>query len=285
MKVVVTGASGFVGRACVASLRAAGIAFEAWGRERCDLRDATAVRDALRAASPTHVLHLAAAGVLPAEARRPNVAADNVAMAASLLTAADGMDLAFVVAGTMAEYGAIEADRLDERAPTLPTNPYGIGKLAASLLFAAHPRACVARLFGVYGPGELPHRLFPAVIAAAEERRSLPMSDGLQVRDFIHVSDTAEVLVSLLRLERAPRVINVGTGLGLTVRDVSERVLRAAGGAPSLLEFGARPRHATDVDRLVADTTLLERTLGRVPPSRLRDQDLDALVSSYRGSS
>lgn len=284
MKVVVTGATGFVGRACVAALGASGLAHEAWGHARCDLREPQAVREALRDARPTHVLHLAAAGVLPLDARKPSVATDNVAMAASLLEAAEGLDLAFVVAGTMAEYGATERDQLDERAPTTPTNPYGIGKLAASLLFAAHPRACIARLFGVYGPGELPHRLFPAVIAAAHERRSLPMSDGLQVRDFIHVTDVADVLVALLRIADPPRVVNVGTGVGRTVRDVSERVLRAAGGEASLLAFGARPRHATDVDRLVADTTLLERTLGRIPPSRLRDEDLDALVSSYRGS-
>jgi nucleoside-diphosphate-sugar epimerase len=285
MKVLVTGATGFIGRACVHALRSAAIEHQAWGRDRCDLRDSAAVRAGLLEARPTHVLHLAAAGVVPAEARRPSAATDNVAMAASLLAAAEGMSLSFVVAGTMAEYGALERERIDERAPTVPTNPYGIGKLAASLLFAADPRCCVARLFGVYGPGEQGHRLFPAVLQAARSRRSLPMSDGSQVRDFIHVADVARALISLLHIESAPRVLNVGTGVGLAVRDVAERVMRAAGGDAELLEFGARPRHATDVDRLVADTTLLERTLGHVPQSRFTDEDLDVLVASYRGPS
>jgi UDP-glucose 4-epimerase len=80
-------------------------------------------------------------------------------------------------------------------------------------------------------------------------------------------------------------LINVGTGLGVSVRDVAERVMRAAGGDVGLLAFGERARHATDVDRLVADTALLERTLGGVPPSRLADEDLGVLVSSYRGLS
>lgn len=285
MKVLVTGATGFIGRACVDALRKEGIEHEAWGRKRCDLRDAAAVRDGLLALRPTHVLHLAAAGVIPAEARRPSAATDNVAMAASLLSAAEGMNVSFVVAGTLAEYGALDRERIDEYAPTVPTNPYGIGKLAASLLFASDARSCVARLFGVYGPGEQGHRLFPAILEAARSGRALPMSDGMQVRDFIHVADVAEALVALLRTQRAPRLINVGTGLGVSVRDVAERVMRAAGGDVGLLAFGERARHATDVDRLVADTALLERTLGGVPPSRLADEDLGVLVSSYRGLS
>ena len=283
MRVAITGATGFVGRSCVARLMREGVDFVPWSRPEVDLRDARSVRAAIERTRPTHVLHLAAAGVLPSDARAPSVAVDNTAMAASLIDATVGTDVRIVAAGSMAEYGAPSADRIDERAVCAPTNPYGIGKLASTLLLAARDHTSIARLFGAYGPAEAPHRLFPAILRAVETETALPMSDGLQVRDFIHVDDCADVLLALLRASAPPKVVNVGTGVGISVREISERMLRAAGGSLELLAFGARPRNATDVDRLVADTNLLERTLGRAVPSRLQPDDLGALVRSYRG--
>ncbi len=283
MRVAITGSTGFVGRRCVRLLARERVERVVWSRPEVDLRDARSVRAALERTKPTHVLHLAAAGVLPSDARSPSVAVDNTAMAASLIEATSNTDVVIVSTGSMAEYGAPTAERIDERAACGPTNPYGVGKLASTLLLAAREGTSVARIFGAYGPGEAPHRLFPAILRAVETRSVLPMSDGLQVRDFIHVDDCADVLLELLRAAHPPNIVNVGTGVGLSVREVSERMMTAAGGSLDLLAFGARARNATDVDRLVADTTLLERTLGHAVPSRLQPADLGALVQSYRG--
>lgn len=284
MRVAVTGATGFVGRTCVDTLRRAGVDHVLWSRPEVDLCDGASVRAALERSRPTHVLHLAAAGVVPSAARSHRVAVDNTAMAASLLDATAGTDVMIVAAGSMAEYGPVDALRVGEDAPCSPNNAYGIGKLASTLLLATRENTSTARLFGAYGPGEASHRLFPAILRAVASRERLPMSDGAQVRDFIHVTDCADVLLALLRMQTPPRIVNVGTGVGVTVRAIAERWMLAAGGSLELLAFGARARNATDVDRLVADTTRLEAVLGRPVPSRLQAADLGALVSSYRGA-
>ncbi|GAB4203718.1 MAG: NAD-dependent epimerase/dehydratase family protein [Sandaracinaceae bacterium] len=285
-RVVITGGTGFIGRAVAQRLADAGVAHAAWGRGRCDVRDAESLRRALHEARPTHVLHLAAAGIDPHTARDPGVAVDNVRMAAALLEVLRGTDVTLLAAGSMAELGPTTGERVDERAPCAPTSAYAIGKLAATQLLlhgAEGVRARVARLFGVYGPGEAPTRLFPSVVRALDRGEELALSDGEQVRDFVHVEDAAHALVTLLFAEDVAPLVNVGTGHGISVREAVLRVARAAGGDLGLLRFGARPRNPTDADRLVADTTLLERVLGAPLPTRLQGADLDALVASLRG--
>jgi nucleoside-diphosphate-sugar epimerase len=271
--VLVTGAGGFIGRRLVERLALAGLAVIGWTREDVDLSDSAAVGAAMAALQPTTIFHLAAAGVSAARANDTYVIADNMSMAVAVVEAAPpGTRL--VMTGTMAEYG--RSGRHRETDEPEPRTNYAKGKLAAGMLATAMAEekgmpATVARLFGVYGPGEAPARLFPSLIGALSAGRPIALSAGEQRRDFIHVDDVCDALVAIAAVDdgTCPAIVNVGTGHAVRVRDAIEWVCDALGAPRGLLHFGARERSPGDEDLLEADVQRLTALLGAPPPQRL----------------
>ena len=96
--------------------------------------------------------------------------------------------------------------------------------------------------------------------------------DGLQRRDFIHIDDVCEGLVRLstVRGHEDGLLVNMGTGVALSVRDVSRWIAAAVDADESLLQFGARQRSPGDADLIAADVSRLRETLRWVPPQRLQ---------------
>jgi len=118
-----------------------------------------------------------------------------------------------------------------------------------------------ARPFQVYGPGEPAGRLISDVSRALAERRPAPCGEGLAIRDFIHVEDVAHALAALVDTPLCGDV-DLGTGRAVTVREVVERLAHLAG-RPELVQLGALPPRS-EPRRLVADTRAL-RTLHALP--------------------
>jgi len=272
-RVAVTGASGFIGRRLVDHLRA-GDAVEvvAWSRPTVDLLDPVSVQQAATRDRPDTIFHLAATGVSGARAHDVQLIVADLAMIQNLMAAADE-GTRFVLAGSMAEYG--RAGRLHEQDRCTPKTAYGIAKLMSGLYASAYAAnkaqsVAVARLFGVYGPGEAPQRLFPALVSALDRGESVDVSDGLQRRDFIHVDDVCTGLCAIAA--SAPRddaVFNLGTGKAVRVRDAVEWIAEAVGAPTSLVRFGARPRSPGDEHLLEADMARYAAMIGDPPPQRL----------------
>ena len=101
--------------------------------------------------------------------------------------------------------------------------------------------AAWARVFLPYGPGDDPRRLIPSLLAALAAGTPIDVTDGSQVRDFVYVTDIAELLVRLLVTSEAKGAFNVGTGRGIAVRQVIEW-LADHFHARELVRFGARPQ-------------------------------------------
>jgi len=284
--VVVTGAGGFVGRHLVAMLRADGVDVAGWIRADVDLCDPQAVAAAVRRERPRVLFHLASGAVAP-ERQTPNCIATEVAITAAIVAALPPGTI-LVQAGSMAEYG--HAGRLTETDSAEPTSVYGRAKLAASHYALEHGAATgiavtVARIFGVYGAGEMAGRLTSTLIEQLRNGQPVALSDGLQKRDFIHVSDVCRTLVKLAALTPEPvgRVVNVGTGQAITVRLACERIADALMADRRLLQFGAVPRRATDQCVLEANVDRLTALLGAAPPQRFLVHD-DAALRALIGA-
>jgi nucleoside-diphosphate-sugar epimerase len=284
---VVTGAGGFIGRRLCAHLAAAGRQVVAVSRgplpgfpcpvSQVDVSDAPELTGIIREVAPVAIIHLASVGVKPSQSADLTAVPANLALAHAVVLAAASVPGCRVIhTGSMAEYGS-HVGALHEDLPLAPaatTTAYALGKLVAGLHAQAMGarlgvQVVVARLFGVFGPGEEPHRLFPTLLTNLRAGQPVLLSDGRQRRDFIHVDDVCEVLTALADHPSVAGVVNIGSGEAVEVARICRGIAAALGADPALLRFGARPRSPGDTDLLLADTRRLADWLGRVPPARL----------------
>lgn len=266
-RVLLTGATGLIGRQCVRPLEEAGFVIHAASRAQGDdvLADPEGV---VARAGADHLIHLAwHDGAKDRWSSPANL--DWVGASLRLLRAfaASGGRRAVMV-GSCAEYDWTGAGRLSEDSPLRPATLYGAAKAATGIAALAGAPALGlslvwARVFFAYGPGEPEGRLFGDILRGLAEGREVACTDGLQRRDFLHTADIGRALVALL-VSEAEGPVNVGSGLAVEVREIILALARAMGGE-ALIRLGARPRPASDPALIEADVTRLRRATGFRP--------------------
>lgn len=281
LRVLVTGASGFIGRRLATRLLARGDRVTALGRTACAIEgadeillpslDATAIVPALQGRAWDAVIHLAAAGVKPGDRDEQTLVQMNALLPAALVSAAPGFGArAVVVAGSSAEYQPAPHP-LAEDAPLCADKLYGATKAAGTLLALARGAAqgipvASLRLFNVYGPGEAPHRLLPSLASRLLRQEVVPLSPGTQLRDFVHVDDACDALVAamdaLVARHMDSGVYNVATGQPHSVADFARAAANALQADPALLQFGALPLRPDDAPCVVGDPARLAAACG-----------------------
>lgn len=277
-RVLVTGASGFIGRHSLPFLIESGHEVHAVARRApavppgvsahaCDLLDPAAASTLIARLHPTHLLHFAWYAV-PGKFWTAPENLDWVAATLQLLrsfVAAGGQRA--VMAGTCAEYDWAH-DLLGPRTPLAPATLYGAAKNAVrACLEHAAPGLGLSwawgRIFFLYGPQEAPGRLVSDVVAGLLAGRRVAVSAGLQERDFMHVADVARAFVALLDSD-VVGALNIASGSVTPVRQVVEQ-LGALTGRGALIDFGARPSPPSDPARLAAEIGALAGPVGFTP--------------------
>jgi UDP-glucose 4-epimerase len=166
---------------------------------------------------------------------------------------------------------------LREDGPRLPLDPYAASKVAATEMALTYHRSfgvttTVVRPFVVYGPREPRQRLFPSLFAAASgEGGDVACTPGQQIRDFVYVDDVAAgSLRALTSAQAGGEVINLGTGIGTSVRDAVRLAVEISGGRVRP-QFGALPYRPGEPKRMVASTDKCARLLGWTPSFSLAE--------------
>ena len=259
LKVLVTGAAGFVGSHLCEALGAAGhevvgvdsfddyyparlkrrtaakLSETGVGMIRCDLAG-----DELQRLLPESaaVFHLAAQPGISASVGMPVYVRNNVMATHALLESCSTwrQPPLFVYASTSSVYGKRATS--PETAAPAPTSYYGVTKLAAEQLALAYWRegrlpVCAMRLYSVYGPRERPDKLFSKLIVSLLAERQFPLHEGSREhrRSFTYVGDAVAGLVSVLarRSRGEGEIFNIGSDVERTTGDVIDTVERIVG--------------------------------------------------------
>ena len=248
-RVLVTGATGFIGSHAVRALEERGHEVHA---AQGDLLDPGTAAEVVAAAGATHLLHLAWYAVPGKFWTAPENEAWVEATLRLLRAFYTAGGRRAVGAGTCAEYDWTGPGLLSETAtPLRPATLYGQAKARTFEAGAALGELSWGRVFFLYGPGEHPDRLVSSVARKLLAGEEAPTTEGSQVRDFLHVADVAGAFAALVDSD-VTGAVNVGSGQPVTVRAVVDEVARAAG-RPDLLRPGALPQRAGEPPNLVAD--------------------------------
>jgi UDP-glucose 4-epimerase len=299
MRIVVTGAAGFIGSNLCRELLAGGHVvtgidaftdyYPRWIKERnlAPLRgeagfelmekdlstmDLAPVLDGAEA-----VFHLAAqAGVRGSWGRSFDVyTRNNILVTQRLLEASRDLELKkFVFASSSSVYGLTPVLPMAETNPVHPLSPYGVSKLAAEQLCFLYFKsfgvpAVSLRFFTVYGPSQRPdmafHKFFKAM---AEDREFAVFGDGRQTRDFTFVADIVRASVAALDSGRPGETYNIGGGHRRTLSEVIG-VMEGISGAKARVRWADRQKG--DVPDTWADIAKAHKDLDYAPKTELED--------------
>jgi UDP-glucose 4-epimerase len=290
--VLVTGGAGFIGSHVVERLLAGGHQVDvvdnlSTGRREfvnaraashcCDIRSPR-LDEVFAAAAPEAVVHVAAQAAVARSTADPLTDASvNVLGTIGLLASCrrGGIRRVVYLSTGGAAYGDTDVLPTPEDHPAHPTSPYGVSKVAAESYLACWQgitgvSTLSLRLANVYGPRQNP--LGEAGVIAIFAHRLLRGEpcvvhwDGEQTRDYLYVEDVADAVSRALDRPEVPGIVNIGTGVEVSVNELYRR-LAALAGVTQPPEHG--PRREGDWRRGALDATRAAKTLGWKPLTTL----------------
>ncbi len=296
MKVLVTGADGFIGSHLTETLVDKGYdvrafvlynSFNSWGwldhsdpriRKSLDvfagdIRDPYGVRAAMKGCDA--VLHLAALIAIPYSYHSPDTYIDtNIKGTLNVLQAARDLGVRRVVHTSTSEvYGTARFVPITEAHPLQGQSPYSASKIGADqLAYSFHASfglpVVTARPFNTYGPRQSARAVIPTIITQlAQGARQIKLGAVTPTRDFNYVKDTVAGFMAALKSERGVgEVVNFGSNYEISVGDTARLIAKVMGKEVEILTDEARLRPSnSEVERLWADNTKARELFDWVP--------------------
>jgi nucleoside-diphosphate-sugar epimerase len=291
-RVMLTGATGLIGRYTLDALLAQGHEVHAVARapgakgggaiwHEADLLEGSAVVEEI---APEILVHLA----WYAEHGKFWTSPENVrwveASLALLRAFAAAGGRRAVIAGTCAEY-EWSREVYNEDAPLHPATLYGAAKHGLHVVsgaFAEQAGISLAwgRVFFLYGPFEAPGRFVPSIVLPLLRGEPAPMTEGTQRRDLMHAADVGAAFAALAD-GGVTGAVNIASGSDVTLREVAELIAQELD-RRQLLQVGASPMRPGEPPALIADVGRLRDEVGWSPALGLRDGLADA-IAWWRG--
>lgn len=282
LKVLVTGAGGFIGNRLVESLVHRGAKVTAFLRYTSraekgllrflpteilaavetihgDLRDLDAVERATRGVDL--VYHLGALISIPYSYLHPvETVETNMIGTLSVLQACRANGFKLVHTSSSEVYGTALRVPIDEDHPLQGQSPYSASKIGADKLVESYARSyaiqtVTVRPFNTYGPGQSTRAVIPTIITQALTQPKIQMGNLAATRDFTYVDDTVEGFIKAGMLEEmSGEVYNLGTGSEISIGDLAHKIIALIGKPVDIATDDARLRpERSEVRQLVSD--------------------------------
>jgi nucleoside-diphosphate-sugar epimerase len=283
-KILITGASGFVGSCLLREIinrfaKANTFIFlrknsKTWRIKdlldktkvlEVDLLDKNRVKTALSKIKPDIIFHLAAYGAYPAQNSLEDAIKANILGMTNLLTSLEKIDFRlFVNTGSSSEYG-YKSKPMKETDFLEPASFYAATKASATMIgytFGVLNRLPIVtlRLFSVYGPYEEPGRFIPTAVISALEGRDINVVRGPK-RDFIYVKDVVDAYLSCLELKDFDhRIFNICSGSQTSIEKAAKTIVKLTNSS-SKINVGTYEKRPWDTNYWVGDNTLAKKIL------------------------
>jgi len=299
-RVLITGASGFIGRHLLHQLHTYGSHISTISRNHndfpedieqyvIDIKDTRAIQECVNSYQPEYIFHLAAY-----KERNENIQAFYSSIETNLMgtlnvfsAARDENSIKSVVTlGTAEEYGN-NLPPFNERYRERPVTPYSFSKLCIShmgeLFFHLYNLpVIIIRPTLAYGPGQGTDMFLPSLITSLLENKPFEMTTGEQTRDFIYIDNLVEALImSSVNVKAHGQIINIGSGVPIKLTNMVKNIERMVG-RHDLVKLGRKPYRINEVMEYYVDVKKAEDILGWRAKTSI-EAGLKETIAYYRG--